>query len=57
MKQDEKEFDVVLQALQIHRDKLWDMSKNKDEWGIMDAIRMEQIKELDEAIRARSGNE
>ena len=55
--EDEKEFDVVLQALQIHRDKLWDMSKNKDEWGIMDAIRMEQIKELDEAIRARSGNE
>lgn len=50
---EEKEYDVVLDALQKHRDKLWKLSEANEEWGIMDHIRMEQIQKLDEAIRAR----
>ena len=47
----EEPFDVVTDTLQKHIDRLWDMSKNKDEWGIMDHIRMEQIDQLKQAIR------
>jgi len=46
----EEKYDVVLDVLQKHHNKLWDMSKNKDEWGIMDQIRMRQMQELKEAM-------
>ena len=56
---EEKEFDVVLHALQQHRDKLWKMTQqnmNSEFIGmnIMDDIRLRQIDELDEAIKARA---
>lgn len=50
---EEKDYDVVLDALQKHRDKLWKMTNSHEEWGIMDTLRMEQIQKLDEAIKAR----
>ena len=50
---EEKEYDVVLDALKIHRDKLWKMTNSHNDWGIMDTLRMEQIAKLDEAIQAR----
>ena len=46
-----EDYDVVIDVLQKHYDTLWNMSKNKDEWGIMDHIRMEQIDQLKQAIR------
>ena len=54
---EEKEYDVVLAALKIHRDKLWKMTNSHNDWGIMDTLRMEQIAKLDEAIQARGQNE
>lgn len=54
---EKKEYDVVLDALQIHRDKLWKMTNSHDQWGIMDTLRMEQIQKLDEAIRSRGQSE
>ncbi len=50
---EKKDYDVVLDALQKHRDKLWKMTNSHEEWGIMDTLRMEQIQKLDEAIKAR----
>jgi len=55
----EKEFDVVLHALQQHRDRLWKMiqqNMNSEFIGmnIMDDIRLRQIDELDEAIKERT---
>ena len=52
----EKEYDVVLDVLQKHHDKLWDMTKRNMEseflgMGIMDDIRLEQMDEIKEAIR------
>lgn len=50
---DEKEYDVVLDILQKHRDKLWEMTRknmNADCFNIMDSIRLEQIDELDDAM-------
>lgn len=52
----EKEYDVVLDVLQKHHDKLWDMTKRNMEseflgMGIMDDIRLLQMDELKEAIR------
>ena len=51
------DFDVVVDALQKHRDKLWDMiNRNmKSEYAslnIMDDIRFYQIEQLDAAIAA-----
>ena len=46
-----EEYDVVIDVLQKHHDKLWDMSKNKDEWGIMDHIRLEQMEQLKKAMK------
>ena len=43
-------YDVVADVLQKHADKLWDLSKNNEEWGIMDHIRMEQIDQIKQAI-------
>ena len=52
------DYDVVLDALQKHRDKLWEMiNRNmKSEYAslnIMDDIRFYQIEQLDAAIAAR----
>jgi len=47
----EEKFDVVVDVLQKHWDKLWDMSKNKEDWGIMDHIRLEQMDEIKKAIK------
>lgn len=46
----EEEYDVVLDVLQKHYDKLWDMTKNNGEWGIMDQIRLEQMHEIKVAM-------
>ena len=51
----EKEYDVVLDALKIHRDKLWKMTNSHN--GIMDTLRMEQIAKLDEAVQAMGKKE
>lgn len=52
----EKKYDVVLDVLQKHYDKLWDMTKRNMEseflgMGIMDDIRLQQMDEIKEAIR------
>lgn len=47
----EEKYDVVVDVLQKHHDKLWDMSKNKDDWGIMDYIRLDQMSQIKEAIK------
>jgi hypothetical protein len=46
----EQKYDVVLDVLQKHRDKLWDMTKGNSEWGIMDQIRLRQMEELQDAM-------
>jgi hypothetical protein len=47
----EEDYDVVIDVLQKHHDKLWDMTKGERDWGIMDHIRMEQMSELKRAIK------
>ena len=52
------DYDVVLDALQKHRDKLWEridrnMSSGYMALNLMDDIRFYQIEQLDEAIMAR----
>ncbi len=44
-------YDVVTDVLQKHHDKLWDMSKNKEDWGMMDFIRLEQMDQIKKAIK------
>ena len=46
-----EDYDVVIDVLQKHHDTLWNMSKNKDEWGIMDYIRLEQMEQLKRAMK------
>lgn len=46
----EQEYDVVVDVLQKHADKLYKMTISNTEWGIMDHIRMEQIDEIKQAI-------
>jgi hypothetical protein len=51
-----KEYDVVLDTLQKHRDILWKMTERNmtSEYlgmNIMDDIRLEQIAELDKAMK------
>ena len=51
---EDDEFDVVVHALQTHRDILWKMTQsnmNSDMFNIMDQIRLEQIDQLDSAIK------
>jgi hypothetical protein len=51
---EDDDYDVVIDALTKHRDKLWEMTKsnmNSDMMNIMDDIRLEQIDQLDAAIR------
>jgi hypothetical protein len=48
------DYDVVIDTLTKHKDKLWEMTKsnmNSDMMNIMDDIRLEQIDQLDAAIR------
>ena len=45
-----EDYDVVVDVLQQHYNKLWDMTKNSSEWGIMDHIRLEQMEQLKQAI-------
>ena len=47
----EQEYDVVIETLQDKIDKLWKLTVNNDEWGIMDHIRLEQIDQLKKAQR------
>jgi hypothetical protein len=49
----DEEYDVVIDALQEKRDRLWKMTQqnmNSDSFNIMDEIRLEQISQLDHAI-------
>lgn len=49
----EKEYDVVIDVLQKHRDILWKITQqnmNAESFNMMDQIRLEQIDELDRAI-------
>lgn len=53
---EEEDYDIVVDVLTKHRDKLWEMNKSNmcSEFftmGIMDGIRLEQIDQLDAAIR------
>jgi hypothetical protein len=47
---EKQSYDVVIDILQKHRDKLWDITKGNTEWGIMDQIRLRQIEELQDAM-------
>lgn len=47
---DEPDYDVVLDVLQKHHDKLFNMDKNTEVFGIMQQIRMEQCYELQKAM-------
>lgn len=49
------DFDVVRDALQKRRDKLWKMTQQNMRSGffnVMDQIRLEEIEKLDDAIAA-----
>ena len=51
---EENDYDVVLDVLQKHRDVLWKMTQsnmNVDMFNIMDQIRLEQIDQLDKAMK------
>jgi hypothetical protein len=51
---DEQDFDVVVDVLQQHHDKLWKMTQsnmNMDMFNIMDQIRFEQMDQLTKAIK------
>ena len=48
---DEEDYDVVVDVLQKHYDKLWKMCEHNTEWGIMDHIRLEQMQKLKEAMK------
>ncbi len=50
----ESEYDVVLATLQEKKDKLWKMTQsnmNLDLFNIMDQIRLEQMDQLDKAMK------
>ena len=56
MNDDDVDYDVVLDVLQKHRDKLWEMTMQnmRSEFmgiGIMDQIRLDQIDQLDDAMK------
>lgn len=46
-----EEYDVVIDVLQKHYDKLWNLSKASPKWPIMDHIRLEQMDQLKQAIK------
>lgn len=50
-----EDFDVVIDVLTKHKEKLWEMTKRNMQseyigMGIMDDIRLEQMDQLEEAI-------
>ena len=47
----DEDYDVVVDVLQKHYNILWNMSKNKENWGIMDHIRLEQMEQIKRAIK------
>jgi hypothetical protein len=50
---DEEDYDVVVDVLQKHREKLGMMTQqnmNAESFNMMDQIRLEQIDQLDKAI-------
>lgn len=50
---DEEDYDVVLDVLQKHHDKLWRMTESNmkmDMMNIMDDIRFDQMEQLKEAM-------
>jgi len=50
---EEQDYDVVIDVLEKHRDKLWKMTQsnmNSDMMNIMDDIRLEQISQLEQAM-------
>jgi hypothetical protein len=54
MDQSTEEYDVVLDTLQKQRDILWKMTQsnmNMDMFNIMDQIRLEQIDQLEKAMK------
>jgi len=53
MNHTEEDYDVVIDVLEKHKDKLWKMTKSNmdnDMMNIMDDIRLEQISQLEKAI-------
>jgi hypothetical protein len=51
---EDDDFDIVFHVLQTHRDILWKMTQfnmNSDMFNVMDQIRLEQIDQLDNAIK------
>ena len=58
---EEPEYDVVIDVLQKHHDKLWDITKRNMNseflgMGIMDDIRLSQMDELKEAMKLWRAN-
>jgi hypothetical protein len=56
MNEEEKEYDVVVDVLTKHKDKLWEMTRRNMQsefigMNIMDDIRLAQIEQIDEAIK------
>jgi hypothetical protein len=50
----DEDYDVVIATLQEKRDRLWNMTQsnmNHDMFNIMDDIRLEQIDQLDKAMK------
>jgi hypothetical protein len=50
---EEQDYDVVIDVLEKHKDKLWKMTQSNmdnDMMNIMDDIRLEQISQLEKAI-------
>jgi len=55
-KMNEEDYDVVVDVLSKHRDKLWEMTRRNMQsefigMNIMDDIRLAQIEQIDEAIK------
>ena len=53
---EDDDFDIVVHVLQTHRDILWKMTQsnmNNDMFNVMDQIRLEQIDQLDNAIKCQ----
>lgn len=51
---EDDDFDIVVHTLQEKRDILWKMTQsnmNSDMFNVMDQIRLEQIDQLDNAIK------
>lgn len=53
---DEEEYDVVLDVLQKHHDKLWEITRSNMQseflgMNIMDDIRLAQMEELKQAMK------